>query len=89
MEVKVERRKCDACGARAWASDNWRETSVFNHDDKYMVELSLLYKCLDQFIGGTTIQNFFFAHFASLKTNVGWMSENGDLAARYDFLWNA
>lgn len=84
MSVKVERQKCTSCGACAWASDNWRETSVFNYNNYHLVELSLLYKCLDQFITGTTIQSFFVAHLGPLKKNIGWLRENPDLADRYD-----
>lgn len=67
----------------AWASDNWRDTSVFNFNNNLLVDLALLYKCLAQFIGGTPIQTFFFAHFEPLTTNLGWLSANPDLAARY------
>ena len=79
----VERRKCHDCGTCAWASDNWRETSVFNYNNKYLLEVPILYNCLAQFIGGTPIQNYFFALFQPLRTNVVWLSEDGKLAARY------
>jgi len=88
VSVKVERRKCGACGAYAWASDNWRETSVFNYNNYYLVELPFLYKGLEQFIGGTPIHNFFFAQFRPLTTNVGWLLENPELGARYAALWH-
>lgn len=88
VSVKVERRKCGACGACAWASDNWRKTSVFNYNNYFLVELSLLYKCLGQFISGTTIQSFFVAHLEPLATNFGWLSENPDLAKRFDGMWD-
>lgn len=57
---------------------------MFNYNNYSLVELSLLYKCLKQFIGGTTIQSFFFAHMQPLTTNIGWLSENPELAKRYD-----
>eukprot|EP00752_Nemacystus_decipiens_P015187 g13523.t1 len=80
VSVKVERRKCTSCGACAWASDNWQETSVFNYNNYHLVEVSLLYKCLDQFITGTTIQSFFAAHLGPLKRNIRWLRENPALA---------
>lgn len=88
VKVKVECRKCRACGASAWASDNWRETSVFNYNNYTLVELSLLYKCLAQFIRGTTIQSFFFAHLEPLTTDIGWLTENPALAERYVEIWD-
>ena len=88
VSVQVERRRCGACGACAWASDNWRKTSVFNYNNYFLVELSLLYKCLRQFIRGTTIQSFFSAHLEPLATNIAWLLENPDLAARYDAGWD-
>lgn len=86
--VRVERRKCAACGTYAWASENWRETSVFNYDNNLLVGVSLLYKCRGQFLGGTPIQTFLFAHFEPLALDVLWLSENPDLAARYAALWH-
>lgn len=56
---------------------------VFNYDNKLLVELSLMYKCLEHFIVGTPIQNFFFAHFAPLRQDIGWLSKNPSFAARY------
>lgn len=74
------------CGTCAWASDNWRETSVFNYNNKCLLDLSLLYNWLAQFIRGTPIQNYFFALFEPLQTDVAWLSENPTLAARYAVL---
>lgn len=83
VKVMVERKKCLECRERAWASDMWRETHVFNYDNKLLVDVSLLYKCRAQFIGGTPIQIFFFAHFEPLRANIRWLSQNRDFATRY------
>lgn len=84
MAVKVERRKCSACGTCAWASDDWRNTMVFNYDNDCLVEISLMYECLTAFVSGTPIQNFFSANFAPLMDDLRWLSrkENEVYAAR-------
>lgn len=61
---------------------------MFNYNNNHLVELSLLYKCLDQFTTGTTIQSFFVAHLGPLKKNIGWLRENPDLADRCDAMWD-
>ena len=61
---------------------------MFNYNNHYLVELPLLYECLEQFIGGTPIHNFFFGRFRPLTTNVGWLSENPEFGARYVALWH-
>eukprot|EP00903_Cladosiphon_okamuranus_P021995 g20222.t1 len=76
VSVWVERKKCLVSGERAWASDNWRETCVFNFDNKLLVDVSLLYKCRAQFIGGTPIQIFLCAHLEPLAANSLWLLEN-------------
>lgn len=83
VRVTVERKKCLECGERAWASDNWRATGVFNYDNKLLVDVCLLYECRAHFIGGTPIQNFLFAHLEPLTTNIRWLSQNPDFATRY------
>lgn len=52
------------------------------------MDVSLLYNCRAQFIGGTPIQIFLFAHVEPLTTDIGWLWENPDLAARYAVLWH-
>ena len=51
-----------------------------------LIDLSLLYNCLAEFIGGTPIQNNFFVLFERLQANVPWLLENPTLDARYAVL---
>ena len=81
--VAVEIRRCMRCLAYGWASDNWRETMVFNFNNYCLVEVSVLYRCLDQFIAGTPIQTFFATLLQPLSTDTCWLYKNPHLAKRY------
>lgn len=80
--VAVEIRKCMRCLSYAWASDNWRETMVFNFNNYCLIEVSVLYRCLDEFIAGTPIETFFTHLLQPLTTNTCWLSQNPYLGKR-------
>lgn len=84
MTVTVERRVCNTCGIYAMASDNWRETGVYNYNNNYIVAVPIMYNCLDAFISGTPIQDFFTTFVAPLAEDIVWADENPDLHQRYE-----
>lgn len=67
-----------------WASDNWRETMVFNYNNYYLVEISVLYDCLVLFLTDTPVQNFFAGLLQPLASNAVWMAQNRGLGIRFD-----
>lgn len=81
--VFVERRECKPCGLNAWASDNWRTTGFFNYNNSYLLEIPILYDCLEAFSKGVPIATFFEIFLAPLKSNFKWMDANPELACRY------
>lgn len=82
--VAVEIRKCMKCLSYGWACDNWRETMVFNFNNYCLVEVSVLYRCLDEFVGGRPIETFFAHLLQPLTTNACWLLKNRYLGMRYD-----
>lgn len=83
VTVTVERRVCEKCGIYAMASDNWRETGVYNYNNSYMVAVTILYNCLDAFISGTPIQDFFTTFVAPLGADYSWAYNNPEAHHRY------
>ena len=53
VPVNVVRRRCNGCTIKPWASDDWRSTGVFNCDNFLLLELRLVYLCLEAFVGIT------------------------------------
>ena len=84
VTVAVELRKCNECQMYGWASDNWRETGVFNYNNYYLVEVSLLYKCLAKFLVGLPIQLFFSTLLKDLTTDHFWLHSNPDHSKRFE-----
>lgn len=81
--VHVERRECKGCGLYAWASDNWRTTGLFNYNNSYLVEVSILYDCLKAFSKGVHITSFFEMFLEPLDGSLEWGDANPELASRY------
>ena len=88
VTVTVERRVCKKCGIYAMASDNWRETGVYNYNNNYMVAVSILYNCLDAFISGVPIQDFFATYMRSLALDYIWAYKNPAEHHRYEGVQN-
>lgn len=81
--VLVERRECKSCGLYAWASDNWRTTGLFNYNNSYLVEIPILYDCLEAFSKGVPISTFFELFLTPLKSKLKWKDANPELASRF------
>lgn len=81
-KVNVHTNECETCGIHGLASDNWRETGLFNYNNSYLVELSILYRCLEAFTRGTTISAFFETFLEPLASDLVWSNSNPDLSKR-------
>ncbi|CAB1108758.1 unnamed protein product [Ectocarpus sp. CCAP 1310/34] len=81
-KVNVHTNECETCGIHGLASDNWRETGLFNYNNSYLVELSILYRCLEAFTRGTTISAFFETFLEPLASDLVWIKANPDLSTR-------
>ncbi|CAB1102259.1 unnamed protein product [Ectocarpus sp. CCAP 1310/34] len=79
-KVNVNTNGCATCGIHGLASDNWRETGLFNYNNSYLVELSILYRCLETFTRGTTKSAFFETFLEPLASDLVWSKANPDLA---------
>ncbi|CAB1106086.1 unnamed protein product [Ectocarpus sp. CCAP 1310/34] len=80
--VSVHTNECKTCGNHGLASDNWRETGLFNYNNSYLVELAILYRCLEAFTRGTTISAFFETLLEPLASDLVWIKANPDLSKR-------
>ncbi|CAB1098302.1 unnamed protein product [Ectocarpus sp. CCAP 1310/34] len=81
-KVNVHTNECETCGIHGLASENWRETGLFNYNNSYLVELSILYRCLEAFTRGTTISAFFETFLEPLASDLVWIKANPDLSNR-------
>ncbi|CAB1097851.1 unnamed protein product [Ectocarpus sp. CCAP 1310/34] len=81
-KMNVHENECETSAIHGLASDNWRETGLFNYNKSYLVELFILCRCLEAFTRGTTLSAFVETFLEPLASDLVWIKANPDLSKR-------